>query len=163
MLVCKMGDASLARRLKFGVAIVVLQWGVTSAEAEGEILPVPRAVIYSGDTILAAALIDRSYERPATGGLPRFATRDTAIGKVARRTLLPGQPIPLDAVRSVFVIVQGQPTTLTYEHQGLRIIGKGIALQSASVGEFIRVRLPQFGTIVVGRVNSDLSVTVDGG
>ena len=138
MVVCKICVARLDRWLKIGVALVGVHCGATGAVAQGDILPVPRAAIYSGDTIMGAALLDRSFERPAAGGLPRFATRDIAIGKVARRTLLPGQPIPLDAVRSVFVIVQGQPTTLTYEHQGLRIIGKGVALQSASVGEFIR-------------------------
>ncbi|MET1046550.1 MAG: SAF domain-containing protein [Hyphomicrobium sp.] len=86
------------------LAVALLAAGVTSgavfAADPGRTVFVPRAVIYPGDMITDATLIERqllvSPENP-----PVFGEREQdLLGKVARRTLLPGELIPETGVRT---------------------------------------------------------------
>jgi flagella basal body P-ring formation protein FlgA len=59
-------------------------------------------------------------------------SRNAVIGKVARRTLLPGKPIPNNAMRDVYAIAQGKPALLVFQSGGLTITSTAIALQNGS-------------------------------
>ena len=37
-----------------------------------------------------------------------YEAREALVGKVARRTLLPGQPIPISAIRDPYLVIAGQ-------------------------------------------------------
>jgi len=57
--------------------------------------PVPRAVVYPGDTVADELLVPRAFIARTVARQTVFEAREAVIGKVARRTLLPGQPIPI--------------------------------------------------------------------
>ncbi len=64
------------------------------ALAQEAALPTPKVVIYPGDIIRDDMLADLPAE--TASGLVRSRKRDSAlVGKMARRTLLPGAAIPL--------------------------------------------------------------------
>ena len=126
-----------------------------SAVAEERILPVPSVTIYPGDTINESMLKDRAFPenyryRTAVVESPRVLT-----GKMARRTLLPGEPIPMNAVDDPKLVTRGVQAQIVFEESGLSIMGIGIPLQSATMGETIQVKNIDSGRIITGRVQSD--------
>jgi flagellar basal body P-ring formation protein FlgA len=125
------------------------------AASEERILPVPSVTIYPGDTISEAMLKDRSFPenyryRTAVVESPRVLT-----GKMARRTLLPGEPIPMNAVDDPKLVTRGTQAQIMFEEGGLSIMGVGIPLQSGTMGETIQVKNVDSGRIITGRVQAD--------
>jgi flagella basal body P-ring formation protein FlgA len=106
-------------------------------------------------------LINRTFARDQVLGGERYSSFGDSIGKTARRTLLPNQPIPREAVRGTLVILSGQATRLVYEFGGLRVTADGLALNSAAVGEVVQVRNLTSGTTVTGIAAMDRSVLVN--
>ena len=68
--------------------------------------PTPRVVIYPGDIIQIDMLSDLPADT-ARGVGPFAETRSAVIGKMARRTLLPGGAIPLAALDVPRLVVNG--------------------------------------------------------
>ncbi|MFT3732440.1 MAG: flagellar basal body P-ring formation chaperone FlgA [Hyphomicrobium sp.] len=126
----------------------------------GRTVFVPRAVIYPGDRISDGTLIERqlivSPDNPPVFG----ENEQDLIGKVARRTLLPGELIPESGVRAEDLIKQGRTYKLTYNSKYVSIIGVGVPLQSGAAGEIINVRNPESGVIIKARIEADQSLTV---
>lgn len=125
------------------------------ATAEERILPVPSVTIYPGDTISQSMLKDRTFPenyrfRTAVVESPRVLA-----GKMARRTLLPGEPIPMNAVDDPKLVTRGVQTQIMFEEGGLSIMGVGIPLQSGTLGETIQVKNVDSGRIITGRVQPD--------
>src|SRR5438105_11346354 len=79
-------------------------------------LPVPRAVIYPGDVISDELLVARAFVAHTVARAATCETREALIGKVARRTLLPGQPVPLAAIRDPYLVTQGKTVMVVFEH-----------------------------------------------
>ena len=124
--------------------------------AEERILPVPSVTIYPGDTINESMLKDRTFPenyryRTAVVESPRVLA-----GKMARRTLLPGEPIPMNAVDDPKLVTRGIPGA---DHlRGGRPVhhgNVGIPLQSGTLGETIQVKNVDSGRIITGRVQAD--------
>ena len=93
----------------------------------------------------------------------RFAvvvSRDELAGMEARRTLLPGQPIPLNAVAAPELVKRGQPTRLVFHDGGLIIVAQVEAMQNGGAGDMIKVRNLDSGLTVVGTVQSDGTVLI---
>lgn len=126
------------------------------------VLAVPTAVIQAGGEIHGALLGARSFTRSSLPSVSTFASREEAAGKLARRTLLPGQPIPRDAIRGAPIVSSGQSVLLVYQAGPLRITADGVALAGAAAGEFVSVRTPRSGTVVRGRVASSREIVVEG-
>jgi flagella basal body P-ring formation protein FlgA len=141
------------------VASVLLSMPVLGQDIRS--VPVPRTTIYPGDTIVEGALMDRDFRVVSRPPLPFHAERETIIGKIARRTLIAGQLIALDAIRAPFAVTQGQAVQMVYERDGLSITGQGVAMQSAAIDEIVSVRNPDTGIIIKGRVMPNHSVAVD--
>jgi hypothetical protein len=79
-------------------ALAMLVGTTNSGMAEQLMLPVPAVTIYPGDVIKENMLRERSFP-------PNFRARSAVvetplalIGKTARRTLLPGEAVPSNAV-----------------------------------------------------------------
>jgi flagellar basal body P-ring formation protein FlgA len=130
------------------------------ARAEARILPVPAVTIYPGDTINESMLKDRTFPenyryRTAVVESPRVLA-----GKTARRTLLPGEPIPMNAVDDPKLVTRGAQAQILFEEGGLSITGTGIPLQSGTLGETIQVRNVDSGRIITGRVQPDGRVRI---
>ena len=141
-------------------ALVLALWP-GSAMATGT-LPVPTVTIYPGDNISGQVLRDRRFTDRfmALGGY--FHDYDRLVGKVARRTLIRGKPIPISAVREPFAVRNGQVISLQYKSGPLLIVTKAISLKSAAVGEYVQTRNIDTGRTIAGQVQTDGSVLVMG-
>ena len=89
-------------------------------------------------------------------------SRSGLVGKLARQTLLPGMPVPLNGVSEPNAITNGARVRVVFEQDGLEIDTYAVALQAGSVGAVISVRNPDSGTTISGVIQSDGSVRVGG-
>jgi flagella basal body P-ring formation protein FlgA len=128
--------------------------------ASGLELPVPSVTIYPGDVIGESLLVEKSFSLRPGQNLPVHKSRDELIGKVAKRTLLPGKPIPLNSTREVETVRQGKPVAIVFQAGGLTITGQAIPLQSGRVGDLLSLRNMDSGTTIKGIVQADGTVRV---
>lgn len=115
---------------------------------------VPQVAIYPGDEINAGLLATKVLRSSARIGSAVFTSKEQLSGLVARRTLVPGQPISRDAVRASYVVKQGQPVSIRYLSGSISIVLTGAAIQSGSVGDVISVRSSDTGRIVRARITN---------
>lgn len=144
--------ARLAQAL--GAACAVGFASVPAVAAE-QMLPVPVATIYAGDVIKPTMLREQAFP---DGYRPRLPVADTAarvVGKIARRTLLPGETIPSIALEEVKLVTRGAPTMIVFEERGVTISTLGTALANAAVNEAVNVRNTATGRVVQGVVLPD--------
>ncbi|SCY06422.1 flagellar basal body P-ring formation chaperone FlgA [Microvirga guangxiensis] len=137
------------------VALVSIAAATQAASSEGRVLPVPSVTIYPGDLISESMLKDRVFPenyrfRTAVVESPRVL-----VGKAARRTLLPGEPIPMNSVDDPKLVTRGAQTAILFEEGGLSIVGIGIPMQSGALGETVQVKNVDSGRIITGRVQAD--------
>jgi flagellar basal body P-ring formation protein FlgA len=143
---------------RFATLAALMMMGL-SPVAAGETVPVPVMTIYPGDVIRDAMLANRDVvEGEAPLGF--VATRAGLIGKVAKRTLLPGRAIPLNSVDDPKAVVNGTRVKIIFEEGGLNISTYAIALQSGSIGDLIRVRNLDSGLTISGVVQADGTVRI---
>jgi flagella basal body P-ring formation protein FlgA len=126
-------------------------------------LPVPALVIYPGDKISDAMLADAETAAQDAAPPNVIWNRADLVGKVARRTLLPGRPIPAIAVEEARAVSIGAQVQLVYDQDGVSIITFAQALQNGYVGQYVQVRNLDSGVVVSGAVQADGSVRVNGG
>ncbi|WP_321336803.1 flagellar basal body P-ring formation chaperone FlgA [Breoghania sp.] len=153
---CKMG--AVLSRLLCGVVCVVL-FGA-AASAAGINLPVPRQTIHPGDAITPTLLIERSFPKATAQRFAIVMSREDLVGMEAKRTLLPGQPIPLTAVGAPRLIRRGEPARLVFHERGLFIVAQVEAMQNGAAGDVVKVRNLDSGLTVMGIVQADGSVLV---
>jgi flagella basal body P-ring formation protein FlgA len=138
------------------LAVIVLAMATSqAATAEERILPVPAVTIYPGDTINESMLKDRAFPENYRYRTAVIESPRVLVGKMARRTLLPGEPIPMNAVDDPKLVTRGVQTQIMFEEGGLSIMGTGIPLQSGTLGETVQVKNVDSGRIITGRVQSD--------
>ena len=143
------------------VAIWITGWAVPAAQAAGVDLPVPRITIPAGTEISHQDLIERKFPGRTANQFAVAAHRGQLVGLVARRTLLPGQPVPVNAVEKPMLIKRGEPARLMFQEQGLVIIMQVEALQNGGAGSFVRVRNVDSGLVVSGKVQPDGTIRVE--
>ena len=158
---------NLARNIRLAVcaALLATVGGAAHAQsadgATGTSLLVPISVIYPGDEISAGMVAAQRF-RVSDGAKSSYAqTPQDLVGKIARRTLMRGQPIPFAALRVKDVVVQGRTYALIYSSEFVKITGTGVPLQSGAAGDVINVRNPDTGVIVKARVAEDQSLVVE--
>ncbi|ADZ72308.1 flagellar basal body P-ring formation chaperone FlgA [Polymorphum gilvum] len=134
---------------------------LSGARAAGIDLPVPRVTIHPGDEIGADLLIERRFPANTTRQFAIVTSPRDLVGMVARRTLLPGQPVPLGAVAPVMLVKRGEPARLVFKEGGLFIMTQVEALQSGGAGAVVRVRNVDSGVIVTGTVQADGSILTE--
>ena len=125
----------------------------------GERRPVPAVTIYPGDIIRDQMLIDADFPA-AVAGSSFLNNRAMLVGKVARRTLLPGQPVASNSVAEPKIVTIGAMVRLVYEEGGLTISTYASALQAGAAGDFISVRNTESGLTVGGVIRPDGSIHV---
>lgn len=142
-------------RLPVAVLAVGLALAAAPATAGDISLPVPTVTIYPGDTIRESMLRMQAYPETFKA---RTAVIDAPLaiaGRVARRMLLPGEPVPVNAVDDPRLVSRGTPTQIVFEEQGLLITAVGAPLQNGGLGDVIRVRNTDTNRIVLGTVMAD--------
>lgn len=128
----------------------------TDAERQDAVeIFVPRLVLYPG-TVIAEAHIEKKTIRITSAFAAAIITaRDPLTGLVARRTLVPGQPIAKDALRSPTVVQQGQPVTVHYKDGPISIVLSAVAMQSGGVGDTIAIRNSDTGRTLRATIRID--------
>ena len=146
-----------ARALALTAAVCTIFCIAGPACAQQTMLVVPVATIYPGDTVRDALVRMEEFGGDQAGFV---ASKADIIGRIARRTLLAGHAIPQEAVEDPRAVLNGAPVLLVYRRPGLTITASGQALQSARVGDAIRVRNSESGIVVVGTVELDGTIKV---
>jgi len=142
------------------VALATLAAPIGAARAADLNLPVPTAVVYPGQSVLDRGVMAMRFNVPGDR-LSAYVVEDGMLeGRIARRTLLPNQPILLSDLKSPDAVSAGVPTTLVYRESGLLITGMGTPLQSAAPGEAVRVRNVDSGVTISGVAQDDGSIEV---
>ena len=137
------------------LALLLMAQPIRAAELG---LPVPRVTIYPGDVIGDEQLVERAFIAHTVARSTVHEAREALIGKVARRTLLPGQPIPVNGIRDPYVVTQGKTALVVFEAGGLTITANAMALQNGGIGDVVSLRNVDSGTIIKGTVASDGTV-----
>src|SRR5207247_744530 len=101
---------------------------------------------YPGEVIGEDQLVQRSFIAHTVARAAVFDGRAALLGKVARRTLLPGQPIPVSAIRDPYLVTNGKTALVVYEADGLTITSQATALQNGGIGEIVSLRNNDSGT-----------------
>jgi flagella basal body P-ring formation protein FlgA len=116
-----------------------------------------KVAAYPGE-IITAEMVDLvpAGHQTALGSI--VTDKESVAGKMARRTLLPGQPIPRNALRDPYAVHQGKTVTLIFQSGSITITGVALALESGSVGEIINARNPDSGATVRGVIQADGSL-----
>lgn len=139
--------------------VAVASFCAVPAIAAGPVAIVPNEVIYPGQAVDPALLREVTVTNPNIR--PDYvSSMEEVQGAVARRTLLPGHVIPVSSIREAYAVKRGQDVGLIYSAGALTITALGSPLQSASIGDFIKVRNIETGVTVSGTVLADGSVRV---
>ncbi|MBE7200350.1 MAG: flagellar basal body P-ring formation protein FlgA [Parafilimonas terrae] len=125
------------------------------AAAAEQVLPVPVATIYAGDVIKPTMLRDQAFPESYKPRQPVADTAARVAGRIARRTLLPGETIPAIALEEAKLVTRGAPTVIVFEEHGVTISTLGTALANAAVNEAVSVRNTATGRVVQGIVLQD--------
>ena len=141
-------------------ALVAPLWGAqASATSEGGFAVVPTAIIYPGETVNAARLQEVAVTNPNLRG--DYARQiGEVVGLISTRTLLPGRTISVSSLREPYAVTRGSNVRLTFSIGNLTISAAGTPMVDAAVGDVIRVRNLDSGTIVSGTVMADGTIQV---
>ena len=117
-------------------------------------VPVLLQTVYPGQSVDASMLSWQMWTgdpRHLHGMARNF---EDLLGLVARRTLLPGKPIHLSSMRRPNAVRHGQLVTLIFSGHAISIQGRGIALKSGRIGDWVEVRNIDSGRSVFGQIES---------
>jgi flagellar basal body P-ring formation protein FlgA len=142
------------------VAALLALASVRAACGEERRLPVPAVTIHPGEVIRDEMITERGFAPNLLGIAIFIEARPTLVGRMARRTLLPGQPIPSNAVEDPWTVARGAVVKVIVEDRGLSIVTYGSALQSGAAGALIPVRNTDTGVIIRGIVQPDGTIKV---
>ena len=115
-------------------------------------IPVPAVTLYPGDIVTDARLASRRYRRDWVDTQPFARAPDQIAGLSARRMLAKGRPIPLDALGPADLVSEGDMVTVRFASGGLEIAARLMALDSGTAGSAVRLRNPETGRVVTGRI-----------
>lgn len=149
-------------RILLGIG-AALAFSQTVHAQEAETYVVPSATIYAGDVIDQSMIDEREFiqVRPIRGGY--VTSIESITGKIARRSLMPGFPIPQNALENAKLVQKGTPTQLIFAEGGLIITTLVTPLQAGELNETIKARNIDSGQVVYGIVQQDGTLRAAGG
>lgn len=128
----------------------------TGALAEPLEAVVTRRVVHPGQVLAPGDLRVVAVRNPAPVRRPVVRAMGEAVGRVARRTLLPRRYIPRAALRKPHAVEAGARVSLRYRRGALVITLPGTALAAAGLHEPIVARVrggrKVFGTVAAAGV-----------
>jgi flagella basal body P-ring formation protein FlgA len=128
--------------------------------ALAEELPVTTVTVYPGDIVAATMVSTAAFPDGTAQKLPVVGATAELVGKVARRTILPGRLIALNAIATPDLVQKGAIVPAVYEDGVLTITASVLALQSGGLNDAIQVRNVDSGKVIVASVQADGSVRV---
>ena len=140
-----------------GLALVA---GSLPAAAQ-ELGVIPTRIIYPGETIAADALAMARVRKGKPTTTVFAHAPEELVGKVAKRTLLPGRFVPLASVRDAYLVAAGRVGAGACSSQdGLTISATAITLEPGSAGDVVKVRNLDSGAMFPAIVMADGTVRV---
>lgn len=131
-----------------------------ASQPTGEVVLIPNRVIYPGETLVLGALKKVTLV-PGKNKPDAVATRAEELeGRIAKRTLLPGHYIPVNAIRQPWVVEQGAPVQVIFAAGSLMISAAAVTLEPGSTGDLVKVRNIDSGKIFSGTVMADGTIRV---
>jgi flagellar basal body P-ring formation protein FlgA len=155
----------ISRRLAAIAALIIVAacGGPAAADeiaASPDILPVPTITIYPGDVIGNAMLADQSFPAGTRANAAILAERSEIVGKIARRTLVPGKPITTNAIAEPELVKRGAIIRAFFNEGGLSMTTLVLPLQSGALGAIIQCRNVDSGRVIMGTVEADGSIRI---
>jgi flagella basal body P-ring formation protein FlgA len=148
---------SVARTTALCLALACAAPAPAAAEELGVI---PSRIIYPGEMIAADSL-QMARVRPGKPSTVAFAhAPNELVGKVAKRTLLPGRFVPLASVRDAYLVAQGAAVQVMFVEGGLTISMTAVTLEPGSAGDVVKVRNTDSGAVFSAIVMGDGTVRV---
>jgi flagella basal body P-ring formation protein FlgA len=130
------------------------------SQQAGETVLIPNRVIYPGEIIRLGALKEVTLV-PGKHKPDAVATRAGDLdGRIAKRTLLPGHYIPVNAIREPWVVEQGAPVQVIFAAGPLTISAAAVTLEPGSTGDLVKVRNIDSGKTFTGIVAAHGTVRV---
>lgn len=123
--------------------------------AESTEIPVPKSMIYAGKPIMASQLRGRIVPNSYLSSVSVFVKHEDIVGKVAKFNLAPARPIRTNQLAEPDVVSINKPVIMKYKTGTLIITAEVIPLNSAKVGEVVRVRNMQNNSIIYGVAMND--------
>jgi flagellar basal body P-ring formation protein FlgA len=142
-------------------SVAALMTALPAARAQQSV-PIAAVTIYPGEIIRDAMLTERDMPDNFAGQAMTVLDRAALIGKSARRTLLPGLPIAINAVGEPKIVTVGAMVRATYQDGDLTITTYASALQAGAVGDTIAIRNSETGLTISGVIERDGSVRIAG-
>jgi len=121
---------------------------------------VPEKTIYPGQIISDTKLDEKLFYIKREAASHYVSHVDQVMDKRARRTLVAGKPIALNALTDPMIIERGQQVRMVFNSGSLMISSIGVALAPAGTGDIIRLRNIDSGVVVSGRVAQDGHVDI---
>ncbi len=144
----------------FVLALVAALGFASGASAQSEELPVAAVTIYPGDIIDESVLTTGRFPAGTAANYPVVADMQALVGRIARRTLLPGRLIVRNTIAEPELISRGTIVPALYSNGGLLITASVLALQSGGRDAAIQVRNIDSGKVIVGTIQADGSVRI---
>ena len=138
--------------------LVVLAFGCPASAQDFGVIPT--RVIYPGETIAAADLRMARVRKGKPATVAFAGEAGQLVGKIARRTLLPGRFVPLAWVREAYLIRQGASVQVVFTEGGLVISATVVTLEPGSAGDVVKVRNADSGAVFPATVMPDGTVRV---
>jgi flagella basal body P-ring formation protein FlgA len=146
------------------IAALIITAAFSSATRAEEIafdtLPVPTITIYPGDVIGDQMLADATFPAGTSANTAILVARPMIVGKVAKRTLLPGKPVAANAVAEPDLVRRGSIVRAFLEEGGLSMATLVLPLQSGALGAIIQCRNVDSGRVIMGMVQADGSIRI---
>lgn len=99
-----------------------------------------------GHVLQQQDLATQSVEMSRSTG---FTTRDQVMGKVLRYSIAAGQILRDDMLRAPYSVTQGQTVQITSQGPGFSVRNEGVALNNASEGQNVQIRVSS-GRVISG-------------
>lgn len=165
---------TIHRLLRLAALVAALAWaGAAPAQTEEPpldepaledgYLPVPVVTIYPGDAITQEMIEERPFPSAVRARQAVVEGRGPLIGKIARRTLYAGRPIPINAVTEPMLVTRGVPTQAIFRSGGILITTIASPVRSGALGDYVQMRNIDSGKMIAGIVQADGTVLVGGG
>lgn len=149
----------IARGLVLSAATIVAVLAPVAANAGMGYAVVPTEVIYPGETVTGARVEEVEVTNPNLAG-DYAKSVDQVVGRVTKRTLLPGRTISVSALREAYTVTRGSKVRLVFNVGNMTISAAGTPLEDATTGQVIRARNMDSGIIVSGTVLADGTIHV---
>ncbi|MBI2720112.1 MAG: flagellar basal body P-ring formation protein FlgA [Rhizobiales bacterium] len=131
------------------------------AFADTRLLPVPLVTLYPGDALGNTQIAEKSFTADPSAWANYVLDRGGLAGKVARRTLVAGQPIAISSLKERDAVERGRPIAAIYRSAGFTVSTILMPLQSGRPGEVIQARNTDSGVTIYARVQADGSLLVE--